>query len=162
MALADIRIYVKSPLGVYRNSLPRLLDCLTIKIGIDNAFLLIQLVKDFSVWVDDHAMAPSIVVGSHVSSGRTETDINLVVHSSCACLKLPMQFASGEVEGTGVDQQESTLSCGNHGQFGKANVVADGNSNLSVLGQIDQSDLVSRTQNLALLKPNLAGDIDVE
>lgn len=73
-----------------------------------------------------------------------------------------MQLASSEVEGTGVEQQESTLSCGNHGQLGEANVIADGDSNLSILGQIDQSDLVSRTQDLALLESNLAGDINVE
>lgn len=54
------------------------------------------------------------------------------------------------------------MSCGNHCQLGEANVVADGNSNLSVLGQINQSDLVSRTQNLALLESDLARDINVE
>jgi len=73
-----------------------------------------------------------------------------------------MQLASGEVECTRVDQQESALSCGNHCQLGEANVIADGNSNLSVLWQIDQSNLVSRTQYLTLLEPDLAWDIDIE
>jgi len=73
-----------------------------------------------------------------------------------------MQLASGEVEGTRVDQQESALSCGNHCQLGEANVIADGNSNLSIFWQIDQSNLVSRTQDLALLEPDLAWDIDIE
>lgn len=73
-----------------------------------------------------------------------------------------MQFAGGEVEGTRVDQQESTLSCGDHCQLGEANVIANGDSNLSVLGQMDQSNLVSRTQNLALLESNLAWNVDVE
>jgi hypothetical protein len=54
------------------------------------------------------------------------------------------------------------LSCGNHCQLGETNVVADGNSNLSILWQIDQSNLVSRTQNLALLESNLARNINVE
>lgn len=73
-----------------------------------------------------------------------------------------MQFAGGEVESTRVNQKESTLSRGNHCQLGEANVIANGNSNLAVLWQIDQSDLVSRTQDLALLESDLARDIDIE
>lgn len=73
-----------------------------------------------------------------------------------------MQFASSEVECTRIDQQESSLSCSDHCQFGETNVIADGNSNLSILWQIDQSNLVPRTQNLAFLEPDLAWNIDIE
>lgn len=86
ITLADIRVYVKSSLGIDGNSFPRRLDCLSIQLSIDNAFLLIQFTKNFSVWVDDQTVAPGIVVGSHVSSRRTETNVDLVIHGSCTCL----------------------------------------------------------------------------
>lgn len=68
ITLADIRVYIESSLGIDGDAFSRLLDRLSVQIRIYNILLLVQFAQNLGVRVHDHAVAPGVVVGSHVSS----------------------------------------------------------------------------------------------
>jgi len=65
--LADIGVYIESSLGIDGNAFSRLLDRLSVQIGIHDVFLLFQFAQNLSVGVYNQTVAPSVVVGGHVS-----------------------------------------------------------------------------------------------
>lgn len=58
-----------------------------------------------------------------------------------------MQRPSSGVEGAGIDQRKAVLARCYGGEFREADVVADGDCDLSVRRQIDDCDLVARGQD---------------
>lgn len=73
-----------------------------------------------------------------------------------------MQSPRREVEGPGVQQQEAALAGRDGRQLGEANVVANGDGDLTVGRDVDQSDLVAGGEDVRFAEGDLAGDVDVE
>ena len=73
-----------------------------------------------------------------------------------------MQGPRGKVEGARVDEGKGTLAGGDGSQLGKADVVADGDSDAAVPGKVDEGELVTRAENVGLVEADLAGYVNVE
>lgn len=73
-----------------------------------------------------------------------------------------MHGTSSHVESARVDECESALSRSNHGRFRETDIVADGKADLSIVGKVDNCQLVSGRQDLALLECDLSWNINVE
>lgn len=67
-----------------------------------------------------------------------------------------------QIECSWVEQQESSAAGGDGGEFGEADVVADGEADLAVGGDVYQGELVSGREDLAFLEGDFAGDVDIE
>lgn len=159
---ADIWIHVKATLSVDGNARPRLSKCSVVQVGIRDTFVFIQLRLNRSIWIDHHRVSPGIVVRFHVSRRAAQADVYLVVHSSRARLQLPMHGARCEVECAWVHQQKGILSRADHGQLRKPDIIAYSHSDLAILWQVDESDLVAWRQHLALVERDLARYVDVK
>lgn len=160
--LAHIRVQVEPPLCVDRNALPGVLDRLVIQFSIDDFFILCRFCQDLRVRVCNQAVAICMVGSTHVPCGTAQRDVDLVIHCPGPSLQCPVQWPSSQVKCSWVYQEEGALTSGDHGRLGEANVIADGKTNLPVFWQVDNGQLLTRRQNLALLKPNFPWNIDIE
>lgn len=159
---ADVRIYIKSSLGVDRDPRSRSFDSVTAQICVNDILLVLQLPQDLGIRTGDKTMTPSVVGGRHVPGGTAHGHVDLVVHGSRASEQRPVEGTSGQVEGAWIYKQERAFACGNHGGLGESDVVADGKPDLAILRQVNDGDLVPGRQHLALLESNLARDVDVK
>ena len=73
-----------------------------------------------------------------------------------------MQSPRGEVEGARVEQEEGAAAGGDGGDFGEADVVADGEGDEAVGGERDDGEVVSRGEDVGFAEGDFAGDVDVE
>ncbi len=73
-----------------------------------------------------------------------------------------MQGARGEVEGAGVEQKESAFAGGDGGEFGKADVVADGEGDEAVRRQRDEGEVATWREHVGFAEGNFSRDVDVE
>ena len=73
-----------------------------------------------------------------------------------------MQRPRRQVERPGVQEQEAALARGDGGEFGEADVVADGEGDLAVRGDVDHRHFVPGGQDVGLLERDLARYVDVE
>lgn len=73
-----------------------------------------------------------------------------------------MQRPSSKVESTGIDQREASLSGRNGRQLGEANVIANRHGYLAVLGEVHNSKLIPRRQDVRLGESDPARDVNVE
>lgn len=162
LPLANIGIHIKSPLSIQRDVLPCLSDVLAHQLCLDSSLILIRLNQDLGHGIHNQAVPPGVVAGAHVSGGTAKGYIDLVVYGAALSQQAPVQIAGGEVEGTGIDEGKGTAAGSNGGQLGEAHVVADGDANLAVLGQVDERHLVAAAEDFGFLKGDFAGDVDVE
>lgn len=158
----NIWIQVKPPLRINRNPLPRPLQCLIIQIGINNILTLFRLAENLRTRVRNQTMSVRMVRRTHIACRTAHRHVHLVIDSTRPRKQRPVQGTGSQVECTGVDEQESTLACSDHGCFGKADVIADGQPDPTIFRQIDNSQLVSRRKHLALLERDLARYIDIK
>ena len=107
-------------------------------------------------------MTPGVVRRVDVAGWTAQGDVELVVDGAGARQQRPVHGTGGHVEGRRVDEHEGALACGDHGGLGEADIIADGEPDAAVLGQIDERELVPWGEDLALLEGNLAGDVDVK
>lgn len=73
-----------------------------------------------------------------------------------------MQRAGRQVEGTRVEQQEGAFAGGDGGHFREADVVADGEGEGAVGGDVDQGQFVAGREDVGFAEGDFAGDVDVE
>ena len=73
-----------------------------------------------------------------------------------------MQGAGREVEGARVEQEEAAVAGGDGGEFGEADVVADGEGDFAVRRDVDESEFVARGEDVGFSKGDFARDVDVE
>lgn len=93
-------------------------------------------------------MAPRMIRRLHVARRAAQGHIQLIVHRPGARLQAPVQGARCEVEGARVEQQEAALARGHRGEFGEADVVADGQGDFPKGRDIYQGQLVSWAQHV--------------
>lgn len=140
--LADVCIQVEPSLRIDRDTFSGILDRVVIQVRIDDLLVLTGLRQDLRVGVSNQAMAKSVVRRTHVSGWATHGDIDLVIHSTCASEQLPVQGTCRQVKRAGVDEQEGSLTGGDHGCLREADVIADSQTDLAVLRQVDDSQFV--------------------
>lgn len=157
-----VRVQIESPLRVDGNTLPRVLDSLVIQVRIDDIFLLLRLGQHIRARIHNQAVTVGVVRSAHVSSGTAQGHIHLVINGSSTSQQRPVQRTGGGVESARVDEHEGAFPSRNHAGLWEANIVTDGQSNLTIVRQIYHGQLVTRGQDLALLKGDLAGDVDIE
>lgn len=73
-----------------------------------------------------------------------------------------MQGAGGEVEGAGVEEEEGAAAGGNGGEFGEADVVADGEGDEAVGGKGHEGEVVAWGEDVGFTESDFVGDVDVE
>lgn len=73
-----------------------------------------------------------------------------------------MHRAGGSIKSAWVDQEERTFSCCYCCELGKSNIVADSQPDLSILGHVEDGDLVARRKDIAFLECDLARYVNVE
>jgi hypothetical protein len=161
-SLANIRIHIEPPLRIQRNPLPHLLDPTLRQLHHHSALLFIQLPQHLRIRINNHTMPPRIIIRLHIPTRTAQPHENLIVHRPRTRLQFPVQRAGGHVERAGVEQEKRAFAGGDGGELGEADVVADSDGDLSVLGEVYEGDFVARGEHVALAELNLAGDVDVE
>lgn len=73
-----------------------------------------------------------------------------------------MQRPSRQIESARVQEQEAALARGDGGEFGEADVVADGEGDFAVGGDVDEGDFVAGGEDVGFPEGDLAGYVDVE
>ena len=73
-----------------------------------------------------------------------------------------MHGASGQIESARVQQQEALFACSDRCKLRKPDIVADGEGDSPILGEIDKRDLIAGRKDLRFLEGDLAGNVDVE
>ena len=162
LALTDIRIHIEPPLRINRYPLPRLLDLLPVQLRIHDLLPLPGLAHDARVRIHHHAVAPRVITRLHVPRGTAQADVNLVVDRARPRLQLPVQGARRQVEGAGVQEEEAAPAGGDGGEFGEADIVADGEGDFAVGGQVDQGQFVAGGEDVGFAEGDFAGYVDVE
>ena len=162
LPLTNIRIHIESPLSINRDPLPRLLNLLPRQLRIHNLLPLSRLAHDARIRIHHHTMSPSVITRLHIPRRTAQPHIDLIVHRSRSRLQLPVQRSRRQVEGAGVQEQETTLAGGDGGEFGEADVVADGEGDLAVGRYVDQSHLVSGGQDVGFFEFDFARYVYVE
>lgn len=158
----NIRIQVKPPLRINRNPLPRPLQRLIIQIRINNILTLLRLAENLRTRVRNQTMSVRMVLRTRIPCRTAHCHIHLVIDSTRPRKQRPVQGTGSQVECTGVNEQERTLARSDHGCFGEADVIANRQPDLSILREIDNSQLIPRRKHLTLLERDLAGDINIE
>ena len=64
----------------------------------------------------------------------------LVINSPSPLQQLPMRGPRSQIEGTGVEEESAALSPHYHGEFRKADVVADAHTEREAVGGLDDGD----------------------
>lgn len=73
-----------------------------------------------------------------------------------------MQRSRSQVESARVKQQEAILAGCDGSEFRKADVVADSYSDLAIVGEIDEGDLIAWGEDVGFFEGDFAGNVDVE
>lgn len=73
-----------------------------------------------------------------------------------------MQRPRRQVERAGVQEQEAALAGGDGGEFGEADVVADGEGDRAVGRDVDEGEFAAGGEDVGFAKGDFAGDVDVE
>ena len=73
-----------------------------------------------------------------------------------------MQGARRQIEGAGVEEEEAAPAGGDGGEFGEADVIADGEGDFAVGGQVDQGQFVAGGEDVGLAEGDFARYVDVE
>ena len=72
-----------------------------------------------------------------------------------------MQGARRQVEGAGVEEEKAAPAGGDGGEFGEADVVADGEGDFAVGGQVDQGQFVAGGRAGGRADGDIAGFVEV-
>ena len=107
-------------------------------------------------------MGPRVVARLHVPRRAAQADVDLVVHGARPRLQGPVQRARDQVEGAGVEEEEGAAAGGDGCEFGEADVVADGEGDEAIGGQVDEGEVIARGEDVGFAKGDFAGDVDVE
>lgn len=73
-----------------------------------------------------------------------------------------MQGASSQIESARVQQQEALFARSDRCKLRKSDIVADGEGDSPILGEIDKRDLITGREDLRFLEGDLAGNVDIE
>ena len=162
LTLTDIGIHIEPPLRINRYPLPRLLNLPPAQLRIHDLLPFPGLAHDARVRIHHHAVPPRVISRLHVPRRAAQAHVHLVVHGAGPGLQLPVQGARRQVEGAGVQEQETAPAGGDGGEFGEADVVADGEGDLAVRGEVDQGQFVAGGQDVGFAEGDLARYVDVE
>lgn len=73
-----------------------------------------------------------------------------------------MQSSSGQIKSAWIQQEEAPFPSSDHSKLRKTNIVANRNSDFTILRQIHKCDLVARREDLRFLEGDLPRDIYIE
>ena len=107
-------------------------------------------------------MPPRVVTRLHVPRGTAQAHVHLVVDRPRPRLQLPVQGARRQVEGAGVEEEEAAPAGGDGGELGEADVIADGEGDFAVGGQVDQGQFVAGGQDVGFAEGDFARYVDVK
>ena len=71
-------------------------------------------------------MPPRMITGLHIPRRAAHAHIDLIIHRARPRLQFPVQRPRSHIESARVEEEEGAAVCGDGGELGEADVVADG------------------------------------